>query len=154
MEHITDKEARLLFELTLGKEVSNSYWWKVKSAFRKFSVDFSRENITCIAKAKRITIRPKVSPYTLIAAYLRAVEAVNKTHCYTGKEVKRHLKNLGITPHQTTLNRWFNASVGAFSQYREYPSIDLISVFLSAFLYKLKQQRQATVSIPKKTSIP
>ena len=135
-----DKEARLAYELALGKRVSDVHWWRTKKLLALHELPATITNLQLLVKLRRLVPKSAVGVSGLLEAYSRAEKVTSKlSQRLTGGEISNILAQQGILPHRTTLGRWFKKAAGGYKKKREYNPEEIKKILISAFLWKASQ---------------
>jgi hypothetical protein len=100
-----------------------------------------------VATLKREATRHRIPLKTSLSYYLKTANIQAKIR---GDQLYNYLQLLtNYTPHRTTIIRWFESN---FDPNKVYQSSELSKVLLSAFLYNLRNKKNATEQKPDRSS--
>jgi hypothetical protein len=128
-------DARLAYEMFLGKRVSDSHWSQVKTRLSSQGLSVDNETVVFYAKVSKLIPRSAVGLDKVLEAYNRAERLLISPSKITGTQVLDIFAREGINPHPGTVSRWFR-SVGGFRKNRSYLPEKLIPVLAKAFIYQ------------------
>lgn len=132
-----DEDARLAYELSMKRRISDTQWWKVRKLLTKHKLEVTATNAQFWAKLRQKVPRTAVGVDGLIDAYRRADELTKRAKgTLKGSEIVKILLQFGISAHRTTIGRWFSKSAGGYKQNREYKPEEVRDILIDAFLYK------------------
>ena len=127
--------ARLAYEMFLGKRVSDSHWSQVKTRLTNQGLTVDNETVVFYAKVTKLIPRSVVGLDKVLEAYNRAERLLLSPSKIKGVEVLDIFAREGINPHPGTISRWFK-SIGGFRKNRAYLPEKLIPVLAKAFIYQ------------------
>lgn len=131
-----DKDARLAYELTRGERCSDNHWYRTRQLLSRNNLEVNIKNAQFIAELRKVIPRSPVGVVGVLQCYQKAEELLDKiSHSVKGADVLEMLRQYGISPHQSTISRWFQ-SIGGYRRNRLYTPEQLKNIFTSAFLYK------------------
>jgi hypothetical protein len=138
----TNSDARLAYELHLGKRVSDNHWYKVKRNLEDGGFEVTADTAVFYAKLRQHLPRTSVGTLEVFKHYQKAEKLLaDSASKITGLKILEILSNQGINPHPATISRWFKP-VGGFRKTRLYFPEKLTPVLTAAFIYQ-------TVNSPK-----
>lgn len=127
---------RLAYEVAVGNRVSDNHWYRTRKLLARHNLEINVENVQFFAELRKVIPRSAIGIEGLLDCYKKADEILSKsTQSLTGFEVLSILRQYGITPHQTTISRWFR-SLGGYRRNQKYLPAKLKNLFATAFLYK------------------
>lgn len=129
------EDARLAYEVALGKRISDRSWYSTKRLFAKHSLELTIENLQFFASIRTLIPRSCIGVSGILECYHKAEKILNSHASLKGSEVIAILNGYGVKPHQTTISRWF-ASIGGYRKNRAYPASQLKGILTQAFIYK------------------
>jgi len=129
-----DATARLAYETVLGR-VSDSHWYRVKRILKKHNLEVSIKNVQLFADIRSQIPRSAIGVEGILDCYQKVESILGKSKPLKGSEILEILKGYGVSPHQTTISRWFSP-LGGYRKDREYLPEKLHSLFISALIYK------------------
>lgn len=131
-----DKDARLAYELTRGGRCSDNHWYRIRQLLSRNNLEVNIKNAQFIAELRKVIPRSSVGVVVVLQCYQKAEELLAKTtQSVKGSDVLEILSQYDVTPHQSTISRWFQ-SIGGYRRNRLYTPEQLKNIFTSAFLYK------------------
>ncbi len=130
-----DIDARIAYELFLGKRVSDTHWSQVKTRLTTQGLSVDNETVVFYAKVTKLIPRTLVGLDKVLEAYSRAERLLISPSKITGTQVLDIFAREGINPHPGTVSRWFK-SVGGFRKNRAYLPEKLVPVLAKAFIYQ------------------
>jgi len=132
----TNSEARLAYELHLGKRVSDNHWYKVKRNLEDGGFQVNADTAVFYAKLKQHLPRTSVGTLKVFEHYQKAEKLLAQSASkIRGLEILEILSNQGINPHPATISRWFKP-LGGFRKTRLYYPEKLTPVLTAAFIYQ------------------
>lgn len=132
------KSVRLAYELIVGR-CSDNHWREVRKALLNNQMEITVENVQFYAEIRQIIPRSAIGVEGVLQCYAKAEKLLNKSRRkIKGLEVLTTLNQYGITPHQSTVTRWFKP-LGGYRRDKEYSAHDLKPIFTSAFIYRAQQ---------------
>ncbi len=132
----TNSDARLAYELHLGKRVSDNHWYKVKRNLEDGGFEVNANTAVFYAKLKQHLPRTSVGTLQVFKQYQKAEKLLAESASkIKGSEILQILSNQGITPHAATISRWFKP-LGGFRKNRLYFPEKLTPVLTAAFVYQ------------------
>ncbi len=138
----SNSDARLAYELHLGKRVSDNHWYKVKRNLEDGGFEVTADTAVFYAKLKQHLPRTSVGTLEVFKHYQKAEKLLAESASkITGIKILEILSNQGINPHASTISRWFKP-LGGFRKTRLYFPEKLTPVLTAAFIYQ-------TVNSPK-----
>lgn len=130
------EQARLAYEVAVGKRVSDNHWYRTRKLLERHKLEVNVKNCQFFAELRKAIPRSAIGIEGLLDCYKKADEILTKsTKPFTGSEVLQILNQYGVQPHQTTVSRWFRG-IGGYRKNKEYSPAQLKSIFANAFLYK------------------
>jgi hypothetical protein len=130
-------EARLAYELALGKRVSDNHWWRTRKLLQKHNLDLTVRNIHLLIDLRKQIPKSAVAVSGLLTAYEKAEQLTKKVKgTLKGIEIVNILANYEVTPHRTTISRWFKKAAGGYKRNREYIPEEVRSILIDGFIYK------------------
>ncbi len=146
MLELPNEDARLAYELAVGKRVSDNHWYRTRKLLEKHRLEISTKNVQFLAELRQKVPKTAVGIDGLLEAYHKADELLSKARGnFQGSEVSRMLFQFGINAHQSTVSRWFKKSAGGYKRNREYKPEQLKDILINAFLYKA----QHSIKLPE-----
>lgn len=130
-----EQDARLAYELALGRRVTDRTWYNVKLLLAKHRLELTIENLQFFATIRNLIPRSSIGVSGILECYQKAEKILNSHASLKGSEVLAILANYGVKPHQTTISRWFS-SIGGYRKDRAYPASQLKGILTQAFIYK------------------
>ncbi|NEP12040.1 MAG: hypothetical protein F6K14_17890 [Symploca sp. SIO2C1] len=139
MKTETNSEMRLAYERYLGKRVSDSHWSQIKRTLKEGGFEVTSDTVIFYAKLRESLPRSSVGVLKVFENYQKAEKllAINSSKI-KGSEILNILNAEGISPHPSTISRWFKR-LGGFRKNRLYFPEKLTPVLTAAFLYKASQ---------------
>ncbi len=132
----TNSDARLAYELHLGKRVSDNHWYKVKRNLEDGGFELTADTAVFYAKLKQHLPRTSVGTLKVFEHYQKAEKLLAQSASkIRGLEILEILSNQGINPHPATISRWFKP-LGGFRKTRLYYPEKLTPVLTAAFIYQ------------------
>lgn len=132
-----NEDARLAYELAVGKRVSDNHWWRTRKLLQRHNLEISVKNVQFLAELRQKVPKTAVGVAGLLDAYHKVDELLKRARgALKGSDVVRILSQFGISAHQSTISRWFKKSAGGFNRNREYRPEELRDILINAFLYK------------------
>ncbi len=133
---MSEKDARLAYELARGLgRCSDNHWYLTKKLLRQNGLDINVKNAQFFAELRKVIPRSSIGALGVLQCYQRADELLSKaSEPIKGFDVLEMLRQYGVTPHQSTVSRWFQ-SIGGYRRNRIYKPQDLKNVLTQAFLY-------------------
>lgn len=132
MEH---EDARLAYETAVGGRISDRSWYDVRRLMGRHKLEISIENAQFIAQLRKEIPRSAIGVSGILDCYQKANKILESSQSLKGSEILRILAQYGVTPHQTTVSRWFS-SLGGYRKDRLYPANKLKPLLTKAFIYK------------------
>lgn len=132
MEH---EDARLAYEVAVGGRISDRSWYDVRRLMTRHKLEITIENSQFIAQIRKEIPRSAIGVSGILDCYQKANKILESSQSLKGSEILRILAQYGVTPHQTTISRWFQ-SLGGYRKDRIYPSKKLKPLLTKAFIYK------------------
>jgi hypothetical protein len=130
------ERARLAYEVAIGRRCSDNHWYRTRKLLERHKLEINVKNVQFFAELRKIIPRSAIGIEGLLDCYKKADEILSKsTQSLNGSEVLSILRQYGISPHQTTVSRWFR-SLGGYRRNKKYPPEQLKNLFATAFLYK------------------
>lgn len=130
-----EQDARLAYEVALGKRISDRSWYSTKRLLAKHGLDLTIENLQFFATIRALIPRSCIGVCGILECYRKAEKILNSHASLKGSEVIGILAGYGVKPHQTTISRWF-ASIGGYRKDRAYSANQLKGILTQAFIYK------------------
>lgn len=131
-----DKDARLAYELARGGRCSDNHWYRTRKLLERNNLEINIKNAQFIAELRKVIPRSPVGIMGVLKCYQKAEEILSKTsQSVKGSDVLEMLRQYDVTPHQSTVSRWFQ-SIGGYRRNRLYTPEQLKNIFTAAFLYK------------------
>jgi hypothetical protein len=128
-------DARLAYEAIAGR-CSDNHWYRVKRLLKKHGLPVSVANAQFFAEVRSLIPRSAIGIENILDCYSRADSILSKSNrSFEGSEVLLMLKSYGVSPHQTTISRWFRP-LGGYRKSKQYPAEKLKSILTQAFIYK------------------
>ncbi len=128
-------EARLEYELIFGRCTDN-HWRNVQKILQKNQMEVTPKNVRFFAEIRKVIPRCAIGVDGILTCYSKADKLLNQTsRNIKGMEVLKLLSDYGITPHQSTITRWFK-HLGGYKRNKDYSPEDLKTIFTNAFIYK------------------
>ena len=130
-------DARLAYELALGKRVSDVHWWRTRQLLNQHQLELTASNLQLLVRLRRLIPKSCIGVAGLLEAYHRAEALTARMGGnLKGAEIANILAEQGILPHRTTLGRWFKKAAGGFRKKRDYTPEEIKNILISAFLWK------------------
>jgi hypothetical protein len=139
MRKLDQKEARELFEETLGKRISDASWYRLKPIFGD---DFPliKQNVTWLAEVKKQLPKCDLRLIPIVNSVRIANQLIaGKESEISGKELLELFDQHQIKIHPNTLTKWFRPLMG-FRKTRIYLLKELYPIILAAHSYKLRKE--------------
>lgn len=130
-----EQDARLAYEMALGRRVADRTWYRTKSLLAKHKLELTVENVQFFAAIRREIPRSAIGVSGVLECYEKAEKILKSHAALKGSEILAILANYGVKPHQTTVSRWFS-SLGGYRKDKAYPSALLKPILTQAFIYK------------------
>ena len=135
------------FEKCLTSKISDRTWYRVKALMLTHNLPINKDNLMVVATLKREATRHRIPLETSLTYYLKTANIETKIK---GDQLYNYLQNLtNFAPHRTTIIRWFE---GNFDPDKVYRQSELSKVLLSAYLYNLRNKKNATEQKPDRSS--
>jgi len=135
------------FEKCLTHKISDRTWYRIKAIMATHNLPINKDNLMVVATLKREATRHRIPLETSLTYYLKTANIEAKIK---GDQLYQYLQLItNWTPHRTTVIRWFD---GNFDPNKVYQSSELSKVLLSAFLYNLRNKKNATEQKPDRSS--
>lgn len=152
MKTISQKEAREIFESTLGKRISDASWYRLKPVFDS-QFPLTKTNIVWLASIKKQLPKCDLRAIPVVNSVKAANELIaNQNSEISGQELLKLFEEYEIKIHPNTLTKWFKPLHG-FRRTRIYSLKELYVVILAAHTYKLRKQvEQAAKSFELSTT--
>ena len=130
-------DARTAYETFLRKRVSDSHWSTIKKTLTDSGMEINPDTVVFFAKLRKEIPRASVGILEVFECYRKAEKllAINQSKI-TGSQILEILQSEGVSPHPTTISRWFK-SLGGFRKTRLYFPEKLTRVLTNAFIYKI-----------------
>lgn len=130
------EQARLAYETATGYRCSDNHWYRTRKLLEKHQLEVNSKNAQFFAELRKVIPRSAIGIEGLLDCYKKADEILSKsTQNLKGTEVLSILRQYGVSPHQTTISRWFQP-LGGYRKNKEYSPEQLKKLFATAFLYK------------------
>lgn len=130
-----EQDARLAYELALGKRISDRSWYSTKRLLTKHGLELSSDNLQFFAQIRTLIPRSAIGVTGILDCYQKAEKILSSHASLKGSEIVSILNRYGVKPHQTTVSRWFS-SIGGYRKDRSYPAGKLKVILTQAFIYK------------------
>lgn len=133
---MTAEDSRLAYEVARGKRCSDNHWYNTRKLLERHGLEVNPKNAQFFAELRKVIPRSAIGISGLLDCYKTADEILSKsTQKLKGSEVLEILRQYGVSPHQSTVSRWFQ-SLGGYRKNREYSPQQLKELFSVAFIYK------------------
>lgn len=133
---MNSSDARLAYEIARGSRCSDNHWYNTKRLLTKHGLEINTANVQFFAELRKVIPRSAIGIEGLLDCYKKADEILSKSsQTLKGHEVLAILRQYGVTPHQSTISRWFH-SFGGYRRNKEYSPQQLKNLFSVAFIYK------------------
>lgn len=144
MQEKSDFELKSYYESILGRDISNTTWWRVKQILKAQHLEVESNTLKTLAHIKKQCKKTVFTPIAFTAIYNKVTDLVQKKPVYSGKDIDFIIRNrLQINPHRSTIFRWFQDNLQeGFSLKKSYRSADLLPVFLSAYIYQFEREHR------------
>ncbi len=129
------EDARLAYEVTRGSRCSDNHWYRTRKLLELHQLEVNIENAQFFAELRKVIPRSAIGIKGLLDCYKKANQLLKSTEPLKGSEVLKILRQHGISPHQSTVTRWFKP-LGGYRRDRDYSPKQLKSLFATAFIYK------------------
>ena len=129
------EDARLAYELALGKRISDRSWYSTKRLLSKHGLELTPDNLQFFAQVRILIPRSAIGVSGILECYHKAEKILSSHASLKGSEIVGILNKYGVKPHQTTISRWFS-SIGGYRKDRAYPAGKLKIILTQAFIYK------------------
>lgn len=133
-------KARIAYESVRGR-CSDNHWYRTKRLMQRQDLQITPQNARFFAELRTIIPRAALGVANLFSAYRKVEILLVSDSTLTGDGLLKLLHQQGITPHQSTVSRWFS-SLGGYSATRQYTSPELRQVLIRAFIYKAKHSQK------------
>ncbi|MGB7440697.1 MAG: hypothetical protein WA919_06485 [Coleofasciculaceae cyanobacterium] len=134
---MTEQDARLAYELAVGRRVSDNHWWRTTKLLRKHKLEITVKNLQFFAQLRKEIPKSAVGIAGLLDAYHRADELTKRLKGnLKGGEIVQILSQFQVTAHRTTISRWFKKAAGGYRRKRDYSPKQVQSILIAAFLYR------------------
>ncbi len=143
MRKLDPKEAREIFEQELGKRISDSNWYRLKSIFCD---DFppTKQNVIWLGGVKKQLPKCDLRLVPIVNSVRQTNELIlNQNSQISGKELLELFNHHQIKIHANTLTKWFKPLHG-FRKTRIYELKELYPIILAAHTYQLRKQVEKT----------
>lgn len=135
MEH---EDARLAYETEVGGRISDRSWYDVRRLMSRHKLEITIENAQFLAQLRKEIPRSAIGVSGILDCYSKAEKILKSTESLKGSKILEILAQYGVSPHQTTISRWF-ASLGGYRKDRLYAGNKLKPLLTKAFIYKAFQ---------------
>lgn len=132
MEHL---DARLAYEVALGKRISDRSWGDIKRLMSRHRLEITVDNVQFFVELRKEIPRSAIGVVGILECYQKANKILQCNETLKGSRILEILGGYGIEPHQTTISRWF-APIGGYRRDRIYSSKKLKGLLTKAFIYK------------------
>ncbi|AFZ22387.1 hypothetical protein [Allocoleopsis franciscana] len=132
---MNQEDARLTYELALGRRVTDRSWYSTKRLLAKHQLELTPENLQFFAQIRTLIPRSAIGVSGILECYEKAEKIMQSHASLKGSEIVSILSGYGVKPHQTTISRWFS-SIGGYRRDRSYPASALKVILTQAFIYK------------------
>ena len=122
-------------EKNLGNSISNATYYRIKMIMKNQNLDFSKSNLELVANLKIELKKHRIPLEIGLSYYLKIADRYEKI---SGIDLYSYLKKL-TNAHRTTIIRW----IDDFNPDKIYQS-ELSKIMLSAFIYLIRRQKNAT----------
>lgn len=129
------EDARLTYELALGKRISDRSWYSTKCLLSKHGLELTPDNLQFFAQVRVLIPRSAIGVSGILECYQKAEKILSSHASLKGSEIVSILSQYGVRPHQTTISRWFS-SIGGYRKNQSYPAGKLKVILTQAFIYK------------------
>jgi hypothetical protein len=144
---VTDSDARLAYEVSLGKRVSDNHWYRTRKLLEDNGFEITVDNIHFYSSLRKALPRSSVGVLAIFENYRKAEKLLSASpELVKGCDVLAMLHQHGITPHASTISRWFS-DIGGYRKNKLYKAKDLKSVFTAGFLYKAQNSTKLPEAI-------
>ncbi len=141
------EDARLAYEVARGSRCSDNHWYNTRRLLARHGLEVNTENVQFFAELRQSIPRSAIGIEGLLDCYKKADEILSKsTQSLKGYRVLEILRQYGVSPHQSTISRWFQP-LGGYRRNREYPPQKLKSLFSTAFIYKAQHSTKLPEAI-------
>ena len=131
--------AKKQFEKYLAHKISDRTWYRIKAIMADHNLPINKDNLMVVATLKREATRHRIPLETSLTYYLKVANIEAKIK---GDQLYNYLQVLtNFAPHRTTVIRWFD---GNFDPDKLYRQSELSKVLLSAYLYNIRNKKNAT----------
>ncbi|NMG11239.1 hypothetical protein [Brasilonema sp. UFV-L1] len=132
------------YQSLIGHQVSDSHWSRVKKAFDKSFMPFTKENLSAFVNFRKSLGRVKI-PLTSYLVILSKVSQISyKNETLTGKEIWDLISNFDVP--KSTKYRWCLDGLGeGFSIIKSYECEQVLNVMLKAYAYSYRKQNLKVV---------
>lgn len=131
-----ESEARLAYETSVGKRVSDNHWYNVRRILQDNGFEVNTDSVLFYAKLRKSLPRSSVGVLKIFENYQKAEKLLAQApQQIKGIEILSILHQYEIIPHASTISRWFS-SLGGYRKKKLYKAEDLKTVFTAAFIYK------------------
>ncbi len=136
---MTTEDSRLAYEVARGKRCSDNHWYNTRKLLERQALEVTPKNAQFFAELRKVIPRSAIGISGLLDCYRKADEILNNSsQNLKGFEVLKILRQYGVSPHQSTVSRWFQP-LGGYRKNREYSPQQLKNLFSVAFIYKAQQ---------------
>ena len=127
------EKERLIYETLMGERCSDVHWWRTKKAMAACELSLDKQGFELFINLRKTS--PKhYSQFHKIKAILDKKTA-DIGDGMTGKDFIKYLEKEQITPHQSTLSRWF-VKAGGYKAKAFYAKAVLIPITALALIYQ------------------
>lgn len=130
-----EQDARLAYELALGRRITDRSWYSTKRILAKHKLELTADNLQFFAQIRTLIPRSAIGVSGILECYEKAEKILSSHASLKGSEIIAILNRYGVKPHQTTVSRWFS-SIGGYRKDRNYPAGKLKVILTQAFIYK------------------
>lgn len=132
MEH---EDARLAYETAVGTRISDRSWYDIRRLMARHKLEVTIANSQFIAQLRKEIPRSAIGVSGILDCYQKASKILESSQSLKGSKILEILTQYGVTPHQTTVSRWF-ADLGGYRRDKIYPANKLKPLLTKAFIYK------------------
>jgi|SRR5919199_1192112 hypothetical protein len=136
MEH---QDARLAYEIAVGARISDRSWYDVRRLMGRHKLEVTIENSQFLAQLRKEIPRSAIGVSGILDCYQKASKILESSQSLKGSKILEILAQYGVSPHQTTISRWF-VDLGGYRKDREYSANKLKPLLTKAFIYKAFHQ--------------
>lgn len=137
------EEKRIVYETVLGRRCSDVHWWRVKGAMKACELPLDKPGFELFISLRKTS--PKFYAQLHKVKKILDKKASDIGEGMTGGEIIHYLKKERISPHQSTVSRWF-VKAGGYRVNGFYTRASVLPIIAMALIYQHKQATQITTT--------